>query len=434
MVKRSGIIILICIALLALFFFFQCSKQEQGVPVVFAFWGTTEEIDIIHKTVKPWDEARDDLHVVFQHVPVGGGQTVNYVQKILTQMAGNTAPDVIFMEVNIFVDFCFKDVLVDLTPYIKNDNEFNIKDFYPGVVDRFTYQNKIYVIPRDTAPFNCVFYNKDLFDRKNIPYPKNDWTWDDLVRIGKQLIEKDDRGFASVYAFYAWPMQNFIYSAGGGYVDNVNNPGKCLMGAPGSREGLQFYHDMMWVYGIMPKYTALADADGMEMFETGRLAMYGSGIWESPRLRKIKSFDWDVVPFPRHPRKGLKVGTGGSGYSILKSCKHPDKAWELIKCLSGDYGQSILGDTGLAQPAKIKIAASEHFAYDGKKPTNKQILLSSVRQVVYEPFVSEWNEIYKKYISAEIEKYIRNLQTLDETVNNMVPKVNEALKDKQAKK
>jgi len=416
-------------SIMIIFFVSGCGpKREKGVTLKLAFWGDPEEVKIIEKTVKPWDEKRDDLNVVLEHVPTGG-DTSRYVQRILTEIAGGSAPDVVFMEVNIFVDFYLKDVLMDLTPLIENDKEFSIKDFYPDVVKRFTVDGKIYVIPRDTAPFNCVYYNKDLFDKEGIPYPKDDWTWDDLIRIGQKLTKRNAQGIIEQYGFYTWVMMNFVYSAGGGFVDNILNPQKCILDSPGSKEGLKFYHDLMWVYNISPKPGSL-DMSGAQLFETGRLAMYGSGIWETPRFRNITSFDWDIVPFPKHPKKGLKTGTGGSGYAILKTTKYPDKAWELVKCLSGDYGQSILADTGLAQPARMSIAASEHFAYDGKKPKNKKILLDSVKNVIYEPFHPRWNEIARKYIWPEIELYHLDNQSLETTLKKIVPAVNRELKQK----
>ncbi len=426
--KSLLIISIICLLILPLL---NCYKKNagSGIPITFAFWGSAEEIEIIEKIVKPWDEKREDLHVVFQHVPTGGGQTANYVQRILTQMAGGTAPDVVFMEVNIFVDFCYRNMLVDLAPFIKKDKEFEIKDFYPDVVKRFTKDGKIYVIPRDTAPFNCVYYNKDLFNKEKLDYPKNNWTWDDLINLGKKLTKRNSQNVVQQYGFYAWPLMNFVYSAGGGFVDNIKDPVKCILDTPNSKRGLKFVYDMMWTYKISPKPASM-DLGGIEMFEAGKLAMYGSGIWETPALRNIKAFDWDIVPFPKAKNMPLKTGTGGSGYAIVKTSKHPDKAWDLIKCLAGDYGQSILADTGLAQPAKTKIADSKHFAYDGKKPKNKAILLNSVKNVVYEPFHPRWNEIYQKYIGPEFDLYFHNKQTLDESINKIIPKVNEALKEK----
>ena len=112
-----------------------CGVKSKGVHLTMAFWGSAEEIEIIEKTVKPWDEKRDDLYVSLQHVPIFNDPT-RYVQKIVTQIVGGTAPDVVFMEVNIFVDFFWKDALMDLAPFIEKEKEFNINDFYPDVVKR----------------------------------------------------------------------------------------------------------------------------------------------------------------------------------------------------------------------------------------------------------------------------------------------------------
>ena len=210
MVISKRILLLFILFAIAIFLTSCGKKQESGVPLTLAFWGSAEEIEIIKNTVESWDEKRDDLHVILQHVPIGG-DTSRYVQRLLTQIAGGSAPDVVFMEVNIFVDFYYRDVLMDLKPFIENDKEFDIKDFYPDVVRRFTRNGKIYVIPRDTAPFNCVYYNKDLFDKEGLDYPKNDWTWDDLVQIGQKLTKRNKQGIITQYGFWTWCLMNFIY-------------------------------------------------------------------------------------------------------------------------------------------------------------------------------------------------------------------------------
>ncbi len=419
--------------LFAIFCFSACTvnqtQNKESVPITVSFWGSVEEIEIMKKTIEPWDKQRKDINIVLYHVPTGGN-TSYYVQRLLTNIAGGNAPDVIFMEVNIFIEFYTKEVLLNLTPFINKDKEFNIENFYPDVVKHFTRENKIYVIPRDTAPFNCIYYNKNLFDQEGIPYPQDNWTWDDFLDIAKKLTKRNQKGQIVQYGFWTWCIQNFIYSAGGGYVDNINNPTQCIFNKPQSREGLQFYHDLISVYKVSPLPSSL-EIGTSEMFETGHLAMLGSGIWETPRFRKITSFDWDVVSFPRHPKKNsVKVGTGGSGYAILKTTKHSEQAWEVIKCLAGDYGQAILGDTGLAQPANMKIAASEHFAYDGKKPKHKKMLLNSVQHVIYEPFHPHWNEIYGKYIYPEIDLYNLHNQSLDITIKNIMLNTKEPLKNK----
>lgn len=72
----------------------------------------------------------------------------------------------------------------DLTPYVERDNLDLESLFTPGVDDG-------YVLPdgkRDGMPTTAsdfmIAYNKKIFDEAGVPYPTEDWTWDDFCDIG----------------------------------------------------------------------------------------------------------------------------------------------------------------------------------------------------------------------------------------------------------
>jgi len=396
-------------------FFFSCSgKSTKGTKIRVSYWGDSKEIEIIDSIVKPWDEAHPEISVVLEHIPAN-----QYVDKVLTMIAGGQAPDIIFCEVNNFVNFYVKDVFLPLDDFINSDTSFSIKDFYPEIVQRFTRDGKLYIIPRDIAPFACVFYNKDLFDLEGVPYPKDNWNTEDLIRIAKKLTKKDQKtGLISQYGFYGWAWWNWLYAFGGGYVDNFSNPTKIILDSKTSREGLKFYHDLMHVYEVSPRPGA-TDQSGADLFMTGRLAMYSSGIWESPMFRTITAFDWDVVMFPKGPTGKRGFGSGGSGYGISKTSKHPKEAWEVIKCLTDDAGQIKMAEAGLAQPAKISLARSEHFSGHPGKPLNKKMLDEAVRYICYDPFDPNWPEINRMAISPNLDLYFRDEKSLDETLQKI---------------
>ena len=143
--------------------------QNSPTEIKVAFWGSPEEIDIITHSIEPWQKTHPEIKIIFEHTPYGG-----YDSKMLTRVAGGSAPDVMATEVNYFVTFATKEVLEDLTPYIKEDSSFPVHDFFPEILGRFTLAEKVYAIPGDVAPFACVFYNKDLFDEAKVPYPSDD--------------------------------------------------------------------------------------------------------------------------------------------------------------------------------------------------------------------------------------------------------------------
>ena len=385
--------------------------NSKTTTIKVSYWGDNKEMEIIKSIVEPWAKTRKDIKVVLEHIPAG-----QYMTKLQTEFAGGVGPDVVFCEVNNFVDLYSRDMLIPLDQLITVDTNFNIKEYYPEIISRFTRDKKCYVIPRDIAPFACVFYNKTLFDQAGVAYPKDDWTTEDLVRIGTKLTIKKDNVTVQ-YGFYGWCWWNWIYTFGGGYVDDFTNPTKLTISSHSSRAGIQFYHDLMWKYGISP--TPAADQSGYQLFMTGRLAMYGSGIWESPAFIDIQSFDWDVVMLPKGPNGKRSFGSGGSGYGISKSCKNPQKAWEVVKCLADAAGQIKMAKTGLAQPAIRNLVLGVNFNENGKKPLNKRMLDGAVKYINFDPFHPKWTGFNNNVIGMNLDLYFRNQTTLDEALKKI---------------
>jgi ABC-type glycerol-3-phosphate transport system substrate-binding protein len=399
--------------------------KQGATEVKVSFWGTPEEIGIITEALAPWQKEHPEIKIVFEHTPYTG-----YISKILTRIAGGAAPDIIATEVDYFVTFATKGVLEDLTPYETSDPKgFDKSDFFPQIIDRFTYQGKLLAAPRDIAPFACVFYNKKVFDEAKIPYPTDDWNWSDMLRIARELTKKDKAGRVTQYGFYTWAWQNFIYGNGGGLVDNVKKPTRTLLDDDRSIMGIQFYADLSSLYEAMPTPAAYTNF-GMSqdrMFASGRIAMFLSGIWEAPLFRNY-DFDWDVVMFPKNDKGIRAFGTGGTGYAILKSSKHKKEAWEVIKALTGPEGQRQFAKRGLAQPARISVAKSDAFAGDASAPANKKMLNEAVQYAVFSPFHPKWREIEEKYIRPKMDLIFNGKKTAAEAAKELAPEVNAQLK------
>src|SRR6185369_12682382 len=111
---------------------------------------------------------------------------------------------------------------------------------------------------------------------------------------------------------------------------------------------------------------------------TGRVAMFSGGIWKVPEFRNIKNFDWDVVEFPTGPKGKRGFPLSATGYSIVKTCKNPDVAYELVKFLAGAEGQKMMAATGLTQPAMKTLANSRAFL-DNQIPKSKAFLVNAVK-------------------------------------------------------
>ena len=220
-----------------------------------------------------------------------------------------------------------------------------------------------------------------------------------------------------------------MFSSGGGLVDNVKHPGRIALNSTASKEGLQFYTDLILKYKVSPTPSALINTGmGVQMmFMTGRLAMLGSGIWETPVLRKMKDFDWDIAMFPKGPGGIRKFATGGTAYCILKNTKNPELAWKVVKALTAVKTMEKLASTGLAQPARISVARGPCWAESGEKPLNKAMLNEAVQYVVFPPFHPNWREIEELYVKPKLDLLFNGQQSVDEIMPEIIKEGNKLL-------
>jgi ABC-type glycerol-3-phosphate transport system substrate-binding protein len=166
------------------------------------------------------------------------------------------------------------------------------------------------------------------------------------------------------------------------------------------------------------------------MFSSGRLAMFLSGVWETPGLRNY-NFEWDIAMFPKNQQGVRAFGSGGSGYSILKSSKHKKEAWEVVKALTGPKGQEELAKRGLAQPSRISVAKGENWAEDPQPPANKKMLNEAVKHIVFSPFDSRWREIQEKYLIPKLDLVFNGKKTAAEVAYEVAPEINTLLKTQE---
>ncbi|HUO57417.1 MAG TPA: sugar ABC transporter substrate-binding protein [bacterium] len=379
-----------------------CIHKEKGTTLHCLGWGGVEEAQILQKAIDDFKKAHPGVEVQMDRVPYG-----DYITKVLTQFAAGMAPDVMCVNAEQMVSFGSREIFVDLKSYIDKDPSIKLSDFYPEAIDHYTYKGVLTALPRDIAPVAVVYYNKKKFDEAGVPYPKDNWDYKQFLATAEKLTRKSADGKFSQYGFvddypnwWAW-----VLAFGGKWVNDDRNPTRCVLDSPEAIAGVQFRSDLIHKYHVCPAPTFMAAMGGMDysdLFVNGTAAMFHTGIWLVPKFRQIKNFDWDVVEFPKGP-KGLRAfPLSAAGYGIVKTCKNPDLAYELVKYLAGEVGEKYMAATGLTQPAIKAVAASPVFL-DGQQPKSKGFLVDAVKFGRYWPMDPNVPE-YKAMVDSSLDK------------------------------
>jgi multiple sugar transport system permease protein len=356
----------------------------------------------------------------------------SYVQKLLTEVAANIAPDVAMMGFEKFQPFAKRRVLLPLDDYAAGADGVDLKQFYPQIIDVHRFDGALYVLPRDIAPMGLIFYNKKLFQEAGIPYPDGTWTWDyqerpelrekDFLWVIHKLTKFAPGGSVTQWGFASgWPTllaQSFALSVGGREFDDYKNPTKVTYNSPEMVKAYSLEYNLMFDKKWVPSKSEIdtvLQSNCDALFTSQKLAMVESGIWEVPNIRRslvpgqAGFFDWDVALFPAYKDGTLRFPSGGSGYCIFKSTPHPKEAWKLVKFMASPEVDQMVAAAGLAQPAIRSLALSAPWIPDAstspemRYPPSRIVTDHAVSHVLFAPS-SEYYPDLQTYINPVLDK------------------------------
>lgn len=233
-----------------------------------------------------------------------------------------------------------RGAILNLDPILHEDPHGIVDDFYPHILNAFTWQGQIWAVPADIDLW-VLYYNKDLFDQAGVRYPQPEWTWNDFLETATLLTV--DRGDHKQYGFGANPSEApelvaFIYQHGGAVVDSVVDPQAPTFDSPANIEAVKWYTDLALEYGVMTPPEVIEHYRRGGAFEAairqdvvmwiGPMSIRGGLVW-----RFEWPFDWGVVPLPRDEERATLFVL--SGYFISAHSPHPREAWLWIDKVTG---------------------------------------------------------------------------------------------------
>lgn len=255
--------------------------------------------------------------------------------------------------------------ILDLAPLLDANPSFTADDFYPPVLEPFTWRGQLWGLPAEVEPY-VIEYNKDLFDDAGLDYPTSDWTTDEFLSLARALTrgegEAKQYGFVpEAYEGYVLPL--ILERLGAELIDESTDPPTLHFDNLATVKALSWYADLATVHDVRPLFiTDLAElAEGSppevereEIIEEGRAAMWASSGVALAVARDRDGLNVGVVSFPLGPG-----GAGGyrspKGYFISAQAESPQACWEWIIFLTEQV------EAAEAFPARRSVAESEAY-------------------------------------------------------------------------
>lgn len=303
----------------------QINGEEISGEITVMGWGGGEELQARKDATKIFKKMYPDVKVDEIWLPAD-----SIDEKLDAALAAGDAADVIMLSPD------WKALRAkwfeDLTPYFEKNN-IDESLFTPGADDGYVLQDgKREGMPTTQSCF-LIAYNKEIFDEAGVPYPTNDWTWDDFAEIAK--LVSSGSGADRTYAIVShWILNSFAPYLYGGTPYNEDWT-KQTIDSPETIKALKLIEELINAEAI-PDDAASKSIPMDAMFVTGRAAMYPLGLFEAGEIAKKvgDSFEWGVVLPPKDPNgkhTNIKFQTG---WAMNKDSKNKEAAWAYIETVS----------------------------------------------------------------------------------------------------
>ena len=340
-------------------------------------WNQTEAFPI-------FEEANPGTKLEWE--PLGSG----WPDKILTQMAAGTAPDIISTWSPHIDTWAEKHQLLDLQPLI-DANIPNADDIYIGFAwdqmwDPF---NNIRMGMLSDLDITSIYYNKTAFEEEGLPLPTIDWTEDEYLIAAETLTIRDDNGDITRWGGQLrpgfWLSYSYHVETHGGEVRDEETRMLCGLGEPEAQEGLEWVRRNMWdtnvfaqnnqmtATGIPNMWTGLLPAEVVAMAE--RSADQFFALAES-----ITEFEWDIAHIPSGPKDRACMGLPDEWvvYKGVVERGNHDEVWEMMKWLTGDWYQEKIATVSGRIPGLLAMADSWADTLRQTDPRLEQVRLETV--------------------------------------------------------
>ena len=274
----------------------------------------------------------------------------DYYVKALATIAAGSDLDVLWMGSG-FGLFSWRDALLPLDDFLRDDADFSIGLYQDAVVDWYRHRGVLLGLPYG-IDVQAMVYNRAAFDVAGLPYPTPDWTFDEYVEMARRLT-----------AFGKMNAGACRYGAG---VDKIapHYFGVSLLSEDGAKSGFHGKAAREWLDTNVKllrgersflRVGAQGTLDRLSEFLQGRVAMVEAYSWDVGDLRDRARFPWVLMVNPLG-RDGQRAGwASSSGFAISAKTKYPRVAWHLLKELVGAEMQVKLMATTV--PARTDLQA-----------------------------------------------------------------------------
>jgi multiple sugar transport system substrate-binding protein len=358
-------------SLVVLVLAFSVASAQETTIRYFTFSAAPDHLEDLDTIIAAFEAENPEINVEVATAPYA-----DYFTLLQADVSGGDAPDVFELNYENFVTYADAGALLDLSGLVSEE-----APFYPAALEAFNFEGAQLGLP---ATFSTVvlFYNKDLFDAAGLEYPTNDWTWSDAILAAEAIkaLGNDTWGLFSPTQFFEF----YKKAAQNGECEFFNEDmSESTINSPACVETLELMLSFT-NSGIMPTAADLSGVTDDQLFLSGKLGMWVTGIWMFTATSAAE-FNWDIAVEPGINHKANHFFSNAAVVSA--TTENPEAAAKWAEFLTSS---AVAADVRVASSWELPaLDQPEYFeAYlEQTPPDNREAVFAALENPVTPPVI-----------------------------------------------
>ncbi len=384
--------------------------------VTLTFWHAYSEAEmtLMNETLIPAFEA-DHPNVTVESVQVPYNE---FRRKLVTAIAGGSAPDLIRSDIIWVPEFADMGALVPLDEAMTDFDTY--KDaVFPGPLSTNLLNDHYYGLPLDTNT-RVLVYNEDMFTAAGVTQPPT--TMDEFLAVCEKIkaLGPDKYCFADG-GTYAWAVNPWIWSFGGDVTDPTMTVATGYLNGSNTKAAYEYLKELLDAGYLHPAIKGGVGNVGVDTwggFGNDEIAMILEGPWFPTIFGTEKAYGFSLMP--AGPGGSISV-VGGEDIVMFQQSKHKEEAAEFIRFLLSEESQLTMLTTGQI-PVLNSLLSNTAITSSAYLP----IFLTQLQTAKARTPVPAFTKMEELYTNAG-GLFLRGEQTFDQAFTDAATKIDALL-------
>lgn len=359
---------------------------EPVGPVTISFWHGYNEVEaakLDNEVIPAFEAAHPDIKVESLNVPYD-----QFRRKLLTAIAGGTAPDLIRADIIWVPEFADMGALALLDEVMADFKQYK-EAVFPGPLSTNFFNGHYYGLPLDTNT-RVLVYNTAMFAAAGVEGPPQ--TMEEFLAVCEKIKTLGE----GKYCFadggtYAWAVNPWIWSFGGDVTDPQITVASGYLNSPQTKAAYEFLKNLV-NQGYMHPGILGGGVDTWGGFRNDEIAMILEGPWFGPFFGTDKDYGYALMP--AGPAGSISV-VGGEDIVMFQQSQHKEAAAEFIRFMLSEETQLAMAEVG-QMPVLLSAIETDYIQQHEFYP----IFLEQIKTAKARTPHPNWSKIEETYTLA----------------------------------